>query len=784
MRMGIKSVDADVRDQSLPGKKLKMRGPCTLCDKVCAGFLLLRLTDDMKTIIKYFRLCGWLLATLLAFISTGYTQGWQWQNPLPQGDNLSLVTFVDRDHGWIVSEGPILLSTQDAGSHWEILRTGIVFTDIHFIDPLEGWGIGNPRFDVSRWSIYHTTDGGASWQVQLADTTARYDIFFLDDKYGWVTNNKVETDELLYTRDGGNTWESQAEGQARPNDEIFGVKFLNPMKGWAVGGRWGIQTNDGGKTWERDSSLASIRQLFFVDDLHGWGRSGTRTVVRTTDGGQTWTRFQVTDAPDVSANQFFAFDTSRCFLALNIGLYASTDGWQTWALHSSQALTGFAFLDSTEAWGVERNKILHSTDGGKTWQNLTQDIFPEGSTILETVDFVNADVGWMAGLNVGATRSGIILKTVDGGKTWTEQWRKDGVSLGEIIFLDEQLGWGVGSSGQIIHTRDGGQTWTEQASGMDFILRAVCFVDSLFGWAVGGRFANNGVEGIILHTLDGGRTWLDQTPADAPRLFDVAFVDKMNGWIVGGGGSGFDSGVILRTRNGGQTWSIQRQGFGFDFEVAVFDDTLHGWVGGYDLETDANIIHTKDGGMTWYPQLKMPHLPSDMKFVNGFQGWVISLFGRVYYTMDGGNSWQEQQSFTSQWLNGIDFVDSQTGWIVGWYGAILHTDNGGISHVEANLPNASLPKQFILHGNYPNPFNGQTKIRFEILATRANVRLTIYNLQGQLVLRLIDEDRRAGLHEVNWYGVDKNNMSCASGLYFYRIEVDGAAEVGKAILLK
>lgn len=289
--------------------------------------------------------CAALISAYMFCATLCHAQGWQWQNPLPQGDNLSLVTFVDRNHGWIVSEGPILLRTQDAGSNWEILRTGIVFNDIHFIDPLEGWGIGNPRFDVSRWSIYHTTDGGANWQVQLADTTARYDIFFLDSTHGWVTKDDAIPDELLYTRDGGKNWEVQAQGQFRLNDELFGVRFLNLMKGWAVGGTfWGIQTNDGGKTWERDSSLARIRQLFFVDDLHGWGRSATRNVVRTIDGGQTWTRYQVTDAPDVVANQFFAFDSSRCFLALNIGLYASTDGWQTWTLHSSQGLTGFAFL--------------------------------------------------------------------------------------------------------------------------------------------------------------------------------------------------------------------------------------------------------------------------------------------------------------------------------------------------------------------------------------------------------------------------------------------------------
>jgi photosystem II stability/assembly factor-like uncharacterized protein len=701
-------------------------------------------------------------------------QGWQWQNPLPQGDNLNLVFFADRQHGWITSDGPILLRTRNSGKNWEILRTSIVFTDIHFINPSEGWGIGNARLDVIKWNIYHTTDGGATWEVELADTAGRHDIFFLDAKHGWTTNNRVD-DELLFTNDGGKTWQPQAQNQFRLTDNIFGIMFLDLMKGWAVGGLfWGIRTMDGGRTWARDSSLSGIQQLVFSGTRHGWGRSSTRSVVRTINGGEKWERIRVTDVTgEVRSNHFFAIDTSRCFVALNVGLYASTDGGQGWTLHSPQALTNFAFIDSSEAWGVLGNGLYHSLDGGRKWQNLTKNILPEGIIYLSSVDFINEQTGWATGVGRIQRNDGVILHTRDGGITWKEQWLSSGKQFEQIFFIDERYGWAVGFDGYIVHTNNGGQTWQIQSSRTDFILRAVTFVDTLHGWIVGERPVDN--KGLILHTDDRGRTWRNQTPAVAAALGGVTFLDTLNGWVVGK--------MVFRTKDGGKNWTLLRQGTGLG--SVAFADSLHGWAAGYDPPTDAIIIYTEDGGKTWSPQLSGPfYAPKDMKFVGSLHGWVVSLFGQVHFTSDGGRNWREQRDYTSQWLEAADFIDTKTGWIVGWHGAILHTKSGGVNSVKQSLSTSSLPKRFILQGNYPNPFNAQTKIRFEVFGSRTRVRLQVYDLQGHAVAKLIDEQRLTGLHEVGWDGTNSKGARCASGLYFYRLEVDGIAQVGKAVLLQ
>ncbi|MDD4309284.1 MAG: T9SS type A sorting domain-containing protein, partial [Candidatus Cloacimonetes bacterium] len=88
-----------------------------------------------------------------------------------------------------------------------------------------------------------------------------------------------------------------------------------------------------------------------------------------------------------------------------------------------------------------------------------------------------------------------------------------------------------------------------------------------------------------------------------------------------------------------------------------------------------------------------------------------------------------------------------------------------------------------LENNYPNPFNPITTISFS-LAKPAKTNLAIYNLKGQLVTRLVNKDMNAGLHHVVWNGKDTNNLSVASGMYFYRLESGDYTAVKKMLLMK
>ena len=88
-----------------------------------------------------------------------------------------------------------------------------------------------------------------------------------------------------------------------------------------------------------------------------------------------------------------------------------------------------------------------------------------------------------------------------------------------------------------------------------------------------------------------------------------------------------------------------------------------------------------------------------------------------------------------------------------------------------------------LYQNYPNPFNPDTTIHFS-LKTRENVKLSIYNLRGQLIKTLADSPYDAGHHKIKWTGIDHNGRVCASGVYKIQMKAGNTNHFRKIVLLK
>jgi hypothetical protein len=102
------------------------------------------------------------------------------------------------------------------------------------------------------------------------------------------------------------------------------------------------------------------------------------------------------------------------------------------------------------------------------------------------------------------------------------------------------------------------------------------------------------------------------------------------------------------------------------------------------------------------------------------------------------------------------------------------------------IPNTedSRPSEFSLSQNYPNPFNPVTNIRFTVLRT-ANVKLDVYNIVGQKVRTLVDEEMTPGAYAVDWDGTDESGNAVSSGIYFYRMQAaDEFTDMKKMLLVK
>src|SRR5215470_14626255 len=195
-------------------------------------------------------------------------------------------------------------------------------------------------------------------------------------------------------------------------------------------------------------------------------------------------------------------------------------------------------------FGITAVRTSSFAQSGWFWQNP----LPQGNTLRGVATLSPSST-------VAVGDFGTILRTTDGGATWTPQFSGTTYRLRGVSFVDANNGTAVGDFGTIVRTTDGGATWTPQTSGTTNALYGVSFVDANTGTAVGDF-------GTILNTTDGGATWTRQFSGTIDYLYGVSFTDGNTGTAVGcvlvtphprcAG-----RGAILRTTDGGVTWTPQ-----------------------------------------------------------------------------------------------------------------------------------------------------------------------------------------------------------------------------------
>jgi len=153
---------------------------------------------------------------------------WVWQNPLPQGNTLNSVMFVDSQTGWALGEYGTVLKTRDGGASWRSQPTGGIdaLTSGSFVDSQTGW------VATRQGAVLRTTDGGDTWARQASDTNRRFDsIFFLDSQNGWALSWNGWDRILLKTTNGGESWASVA----LPSPQVSMITFVDPRTGALAG---------------------------------------------------------------------------------------------------------------------------------------------------------------------------------------------------------------------------------------------------------------------------------------------------------------------------------------------------------------------------------------------------------------------------------------------------------------------------------------------------------------------------------------------------------------------
>jgi hypothetical protein len=125
--------------------------------------------------------------------------------------------------------------------------------------------------------------------------------------------------------------------------------------------------------------------------------------------------------------------------------------------------------------------------------------------------------------------------------------------------------------------------------------------------------------------------------------------------------------------------------------------------------------------------------------------------------------------------NGVDASLKDMAWAAE-QAAKMHAGPVGVA-------SSAVPVEFSLHQNAPNPFNPSTTIRFA-LPEAASVNLVIYNLSGQVVRELLNENVSAGTHDIVWNAKDNTGSQVASGVYIYRLESSVGSQVRRMLLVR
>lgn len=495
------------------------------------------------------------------------------------------VTYVINEPG---NNRPQVRATTDGGQTWTLVR--FAGQAVQFVTPLVGFRVGNGF-------VSKTINGGQSSTTITPLQGVNYSkLFFTDELNGWVgsaVSGSIPT--LFHTTDGGATWTTvNLSGLPNFHVGVSLISFADAQHG-VVDYR---VTADGGQTWASCSGqvpFTSAMQLRPGGAGMAVGPDGA--IAATMDYGLTNQRRDVRvqnpqgGVPDFTVVHF-------------------PEPARGWALHGSEpnriaplygSLAVYRTLDAGKSW---QGQDIQSRAAGFSLNWST--------SRLSAGAFPDRDTAYVAGAQNIYTPTPIafVLRTVNAGQSWTQQPLPTIAVLHDLQFSDSRRGVAVGEQGTILYTRDAGTTWLRASSGTTARLRKVCWAAPQVAYALGApatllktidggatwqpvptafftgapladinvnlafTSATTGftcLSGRVYRTTDGGLTWLPASADVRGQLVGSAMAPTGQGWAFGT--------KLVRTTDGGQTWSTP-----FPLNVTAlaghFVDAYNGWVVG------------------------------------------------------------------------------------------------------------------------------------------------------------------------------------------------------------
>jgi photosystem II stability/assembly factor-like uncharacterized protein len=306
--------------------------------------------------------------------------------------------------------------------------------------------------------------------------------------------------------------------------------------------------------------------------------------------------------------------------------------------------------------------VQKSTDNGTTWSVKNVDTLARE---FRAAYFFNSTTGFICGSN------GLLMKTVDGGESFTYLNSGVDVLLYDIEFVDANTGYIGGASGTLLKTTDGGATWVPLTSGVTQAIYSIATpaADAIyFGTASTSSFKKS---------TDGGATWTTITPTvgmTTQSIWGAHFINATTGWIAVQ-----YLGKVFKTTDGGTTWAESTTNGVIVPNSVYFADANNGVV-----TANSNMMFTStDGGATW-AQIET----EDQQYgadISGNNIFTVGRSGTTYKSTDVGTTFAlltSKVTFTQ--IRMIKFINANLG--IGTAGStttgdslgfLIKTTNGG-----------------------------------------------------------------------------------------------------------
>lgn len=343
-----------------------------------------------------------------------------------------------------------------------------------------------------------------------------------------------------------------------------------------------------------------------------------------------------------------------------------------------------------------------------------------------------------------------MFKTTDGGSVWNQidSYFDNGYVLTfdpnnqNVLFAAGSFYDGTNAVMSVCKSSNSGVSWNRTQLSTDrgaVYTLVINPTDSNHILAGGYYYDGTNYLGKIFKSTDGGDHWSDASSGIESRYNDVyalAFHSTSPNSVY----AGCDNG-IFRSTNGGSSWTNLNTGF-YNVCAIVFNmdspNVLY-TATGYD-----GIYTSTDGGQTWSP-------------------------------MNDGLTTLEIECLALDPINKILYAGTSGG------GLFSYDISTGVTPD----PEPKLPAQFALQPNFPNPFNAETTIRYDVpMKNTGHISLTIYNISGQMVKMLVNEYQAPGQYILNWDGSDEAGRPVSSGIYLCKLQASNFQDVRKMMLIR